>query len=71
MRIKVIVKPNAPKSLIEKDGDIYKVSVKAKPENNKANIEVLKLLKKEFGSAKMVSGFTSRHKIVEIDKIYK
>jgi len=44
------------------------VKLKSVPENNKANVELLKVLKKYFGfPVKIKSGFTSRNKVVEVD----
>ena len=45
----------------------YLVHLKSPAENNKANIELLKMLKKYFGKdVKIKSGFASRNKIVEV-----
>jgi uncharacterized protein (TIGR00251 family) len=55
-----------------RDGQLL-VSVTAIPENNKANLEVVKLLSKTFGIAKskvcVVSGAKCRTKVVCIDGI--
>jgi len=65
--IKVKVKPSSGRQSIEKKGETYLINVKSHPENNKANIEVIKLLEKYFKkSVKIKSGLTSRNKIVEI-----
>ena len=64
--MKVKVKPNSGKSLIlgEEDGILH-VALKAAPEDGKANTELLKLLKKEYGKeGKIISGKTSKLKIV-------
>ena len=47
----------------------YKVYLKSPPEDNKANIELLKLLKKHFKAQniKLIKGHTSRNKVVEIN----
>ncbi len=47
----------------------YKVYLKSNPEDNKANIELLKMLKKHFKatSIKLIKGRTSRNKVVEIN----
>ena len=70
MKIKIKVKPNSSQEKIEKISDEeYEVWIKEKPVDGKANIELLKLLKKYFGrEVKIKSGFTSRRKIVEINK---
>ncbi|MCD4759987.1 DUF167 domain-containing protein [archaeon] len=68
--MKIIVKPNCPKNkLLEFDSvrGAYRVEVKAKPEGGKANLEVEKFLSKHFKKrVKIVSGFKSRQKIIEI-----
>ncbi|MFA6022712.1 MAG: DUF167 domain-containing protein [Candidatus Pacearchaeota archaeon] len=73
MIINVKVKPKSGKSeIIEvvKDKD-YIINVKAEPENNKANIELINLLAKYFkvssNNIKIKRGLTSRNKIVEIN----
>ena len=59
--IKVKVKPSSGKQSIEKKGGFYLINVKSKPENNKANIEVIKLLERYFKKpVKIKSGLTSR-----------
>jgi uncharacterized protein (TIGR00251 family) len=63
MRIEVKVKTNSGRSEIVEDV----VYVKAQPENGKANIEVVKLFTKKFKKpAKIVKGFTSKKKVIEI-----
>ncbi|MEK6812201.1 MAG: DUF167 domain-containing protein [Nanoarchaeota archaeon] len=70
VKIKVKVKPNSRKQSVEKEGETYLVQVKSPAENNKANIEVIKLLEKYFKkSVKIKSGLTSRNKIVEVENL--
>ena len=77
MLIKVKVKPNSSESRIEKipselfskEGyeGLYYVKVKESPQGGKANLELLKLLKKHFNKeVKIKSGYISRDKIVEV-----
>lgn len=67
MKIKIKVKPNSGKQEIVKNEKNYIICLKSAPENNKANIELIKILKKYFGKpVKIKSGFTSRNKIIEI-----
>mgnify|MGYP001502562899 CR=1 FL=1 len=66
--MQVIVKPNSSKNEITKEvnGVLY-INIKAIPENNKANIELIKFLKKYFKKDyKIVSGFTSRKKSLKV-----
>ncbi|MDP3027865.1 MAG: DUF167 domain-containing protein [Nanoarchaeota archaeon] len=68
MILKIKVKPNSDKQEIEKiDEENYKISLKSKPEDNKANIELIKLLKKHFEKdIKIIKGLRNRNKIIEI-----
>jgi uncharacterized protein (TIGR00251 family) len=70
MIIKVNVKTNSNKQKIEKLSEsVYRVSLKSLPENNKANKELLKLLKKEFGKqGKIIRGKKARQKIIKFDR---
>ena len=69
-RFKIIVRTNAKENRLEgfdKDKDAYRVSIKAKPEDNKANIEIIKLLSKLLKkNVVIVSGYKSRKKTVEV-----
>jgi len=67
---KVIIKPNSQKNKIigyYSKKKAYKVDIKEKAEDNKANKELIRYLSKLFGKrAKIKSGFKSREKIIEI-----
>ena len=69
-RFKIIVKPNAKGNKMEvfdKDKNAYRVSIKARPENNKANIEVIKFLSKTLKRrVAIVSGLKSREKTIKV-----
>lgn len=72
MRINVKAKPNSREEKIEKiDEDNYVVSVKEPPEKGKANNAIRNALAVYFktGSScvKIISGFSSRNKIIEIN----
>lgn len=67
--LKVLVKPNSKKNEIffDKDKNLYKVNIKAKPQDNKANIELLKFLKKHFKKdVKIIIGLKSRNKVIRL-----
>jgi len=68
MIIKVKVYPHFGKEeIIKTADDSYKVYLKKPAIENKANIELLKLLKRHFGvEAKIIKGLTSRNKIIKI-----
>ena len=65
--IKIIVKPSSKKEKIEFLGDFYKVNVKEKAENNRANLAVIKILSKYFGKQVHIkSGLKSKIKIIDV-----
>lgn len=68
MRISVTVRPGSREEKVEEQEDgSYVVEVKAPAERGKANAAVVKLLSKHFNAdVRIVSGFTSHHKIVEV-----
>jgi uncharacterized protein (TIGR00251 family) len=69
VRIRVTVKTNARENRVERVGDDeYVVSVKAAPKRGRANAALLNVLSKHFGGqARILTGFTSRHKVIEIE----
>lgn len=67
---KVIVKPNSSRNEIlsyDQERGAYRINIKAKAEDNKANIEVIKflsrLLKKRVG---IVKGLRSKEKVIKV-----
>ena len=67
---KVIIKPNSLKNEIigfDRDKKAYKISIKEKTEQNKANKELIRFLSKSLGKrVKIKSGLRSREKIIEV-----
>jgi len=68
MIIKVKLHPNSSQEKIKKINDSeYEIWIREKPLKNKANAELVKMLKKHFKKdAKIKSGFASRNKVMEI-----
>lgn len=71
MIIRVKVKPNSSKNEVESFGNNrYLVYLKEPPENNRANLELIKILSKELGvppkSLEIKFGKTSNEKLIEI-----
>jgi uncharacterized protein (TIGR00251 family) len=68
MRISVRVRPNARKQEVTRISDAeYKVLLKKSPEDNAANIELLKLLTRYFKKKVIIlKGKTSKNKIIEV-----
>lgn len=65
----VIVKPNSKKTeyLGEDEKGRYKVNIKEKAEDNKANIGLIKFFKKEFRlNIRIIKGLKNREKVVEV-----
>jgi len=68
MKIKVKVKPGSGRSEVVEEGRVLRISLKSNAEDNKANLELIKLLKKYFKKdIKIIKGLKSRDKIVEIE----
>jgi len=73
MKIFVKVKPKAREEKVEKVDDVnFRVSVKQSPEKGKANLATIRALADYFNISQskisIVSGSTSRLKIIEIEK---
>ena len=67
MKIRVKVRPNSEEQNIVLVEGVYIITLKSPPVDNKANLELIKLLTKYFKKeARIKSGFNSREKIVEI-----
>lgn len=65
--MKIRLHAGSSQEKIEKISDGYEVWLKEKPIENKANIALEKFLKKYFGKqVKIVKGFKSKNKIVEL-----
>ena len=69
MNIYVKVKPNSDNQEIKKISENeYFVHLKNRAEDNKANIELLKLLKRYFKKEiKIIRGLKSRDKIIQLN----
>jgi len=63
--VKVHVKSNK-QEIKQIDKDYYEVFLKSKPVHGKANAELVRLLSKKFGGAKIISGKKSKQKKVII-----
>jgi len=71
MNIKAMVKTNSPNPRIEDMGkNNLLVYLSSEPENNEANIELIKMLSKHYSvhwkNIKIKSGLTNKNKIIEI-----
>jgi len=73
MKVSVLVKLSSKKNQIQPSIDgCLNVFVTAKPKNGEANRAIIKLLADYYdlpkSQIKIISGLTSRNKIIEIDK---
>jgi uncharacterized protein (TIGR00251 family) len=67
VKVTIKVKPKSSRSEIVKEEDSYVAYLKSVPDKGKANMELLKIAKKYFGKEiKIVRGFTSKTKVLEI-----
>lgn len=71
-KFKVFIRPNSLTNEVmgfDKSKGAYLIKIKAKAEDNKANIGLIRLLSKVLGKrVKIKSGFKSREKIIEAFK---
>ncbi len=70
MKLNIKVQPNSKKQEIQTniDGKISKVFLKKPAKDNKANAELEQFLSKHFKSkVKIIKGFTSKRKTIEIN----
>lgn len=66
--IKIKVKTNSNKNEIIKCDGFYKINVKKPAENNKANIEIIKMFSKKFGGKiKIIKGLKRKDKVLKIE----
>lgn len=65
------IKPNSKSQEIIDDGDYLKIKLRSKPIQNKANIELLNLLRKKLkilsNQIKIISGLKRAHKTIKIN----
>lgn len=69
MILEVKVKTNSKsQEVLTKGQNKYLVYLKNSPEDNKANLELIKLLKKKFNrEIKILRGKTSKNKIIKVE----
>jgi uncharacterized protein (TIGR00251 family) len=69
--LKILVKPNSPKTEILKwdsERNVLRVNIHAKPEDNEANIEIVKFFSKLLKKKVVIkSGLRSREKLLLIE----
>ena len=68
MKIKIKLHSNSSQKKIERiDEDKFEVWIKEKPIENKANVTLIKFLKKYFNrDIKIIKGLKSKNKIIEV-----
>ncbi|MEM3374468.1 MAG: DUF167 domain-containing protein [Candidatus Woesearchaeota archaeon] len=69
--LSIIVKPNSKKNEIigyDQNKKALRVSIKASPENNEANIEIIKFFSKLSGKkVKIIYGLKNKNKILKFE----
>ncbi len=72
MKYNIKVKPGSKKEKVEISSTGLTVWIKEQPEKGKANNGVIQALKKYFkvpkSNIQIISGFTSKNKVIEIEK---
>ena len=68
MIIKARIKTNQKKFSVIKGNEKWTIYVKATPEKNMANLEIVRELSKTYGNARILRGLKSREKVIEIRK---
>lgn len=68
MEIKVKVKTKQPETkIIKQENNTYYIALKSPPHEGKANIELIKFLRKHFKKTALIkSGFKSKQKIIKL-----
>ncbi len=64
MLIQAKVKTNQEKFSVSKSNEKWIISVRSAPEQNKANLEIIKELSKQYKSVKIVKGLKSNKKVI-------
>ncbi|MFH1520837.1 MAG: DUF167 domain-containing protein [Candidatus Micrarchaeota archaeon] len=67
MRVEIIVSPRSSKFLLYVQDGVVRANLRSPPEDNKANIELIKELKRATGvDVRIISGLKSKRKVIEI-----
>ncbi len=65
--VKVI--PNSKMEQVFEDNGILKIKIRSRAEKGEANKALIQLLEKYFkGKVKILSGFTSRNKVISVER---
>jgi uncharacterized protein (TIGR00251 family) len=68
--IQLKVTPNSSKSEVKLENGVFRVKLKSKPVDGKANLELVKLLAEHFrvptSSIRILRGLKSRDKVVQV-----
>ena len=66
MIINARIHTNSPEFKIVKDENNWTIYVRSKPQDNKANTEIIKELTKKYKTCRILKGAKSRKKTIEI-----
>jgi uncharacterized protein (TIGR00251 family) len=67
MMVRVKVKTNQHSFSVKK-GNVWVIGIKSSPEKGMANREIIRELSKNYGSVRIISGFKSRNKVLELKR---
>lgn len=65
--IEIKVKANSPESKIVENNNSIIVHVRAKPEKNKANAEIIKLFSKRYKNVRIIRGMKGSKKLLSLE----
>ncbi|MCD6216102.1 MAG: DUF167 domain-containing protein [Candidatus Aenigmarchaeota archaeon] len=66
--IEIIVKTEQPEFRVEEKNGRLIVFLRSKPENNQANLEIVREFRKIYKFVKIVRGFKSKHKTLIVEE---
>ena len=70
--LEIKAKPNSPATKLYKKEDRFILEIESEPENNKANLEIIKFFRKLSGhDVKILKGLKSKNKTILIENITK
>lgn len=72
MELKIKISTGKQRFRLKRDNDILLIDIKSNPQKGKANLEIIKELKKLFKKeARIVNGIKNKEKIIEIKNLKK
>lgn len=66
--VEIIVKTEQPEFRVEEKNGRLMVFLRSKPENDQANLEIVREFRRMYNSVKIIRGFKSRHKTLIVEE---